>query len=71
MSDPRHSVLDVVELLTAAGRWPAGMTGTIVEVGDERALVEITDDRGHASDFVSMRHDELASADHHRARAAS
>ena len=71
MSNPRHSVLDVVELLTASGRWPAGTTGTIVEADEQRALVEITDDRGHASDFVSLRHDELASVDHRSARAAS
>lgn len=38
---------------------------------DQRALVEITDDRGHASDFVSLPRDKLASAEHRSARAAS
>ncbi|CAN5493300.1 hypothetical protein BH20ACT18_BH20ACT18_07470 [soil metagenome] len=71
MTEPRHAVLEVVELLTASGRWPAGTTGTVVEVGDQHALVEITDDRGHGSDFVSLPHDKLASADHRSVRAAS
>lgn len=71
VSDSRHAVLDVVELLTASGRWPTGTTGTIVEAGDRRALVEIADDRGHASDFVSLPHDGLVAVDHPGARAAS
>lgn len=71
MTEPRHAVLGVVELLTASGRWPAGTTGTVVEADDQRALVEITDDRGHASDFVSLPHDRLASIEHRSARAAS
>ena len=71
MTEPRHAVLEVVEFLTASGRWPAGTTGTVVEADDQRALVEITDDRGHGSDFVSLPHDKLASADHRSARAAS
>jgi hypothetical protein len=71
MTEPRHAVLEVVEVLATSGRWPAGTTGTVVEADDQRALVEITDDRGHASDFVSLPHDELASAEHRSARAAS
>lgn len=71
MTEPRHAVLEVVEFLTASGRWPAGTTGTVVEADAQRALVEITDDRGHASDFVSLPHDKLASAGHRGARAAS
>ena len=71
VTEPRHTLLDVVELLAASGRWPAGTTGTVVEADDQHALVEITDDRGHASDFVSLPHDKLASADHHSAHAAS
>jgi hypothetical protein len=47
MTEPRHAVLEVVEFLATSGRWPAGTTGT-VEADDQRALVEITDDRGHA-----------------------
>lgn len=71
MSAPRHSVLDVVEFLTDSGRWPAGTTGTVVEADDQHALVEIIDDRGHASDFLSLPHDRLASVGHRSARAAS
>lgn len=70
MTGSKHAVLDVVEFLTTSGRWPAGTTGTVVEADDQRALVEVTDDRGHASDFVSLPHDKLASAVD-RARAAS
>ena len=71
MTEPRYTILEVIEFLTASGRWPAGTTGTIVEADDQRALVELTDDRGHASDFVSLAHDNLAIADHRTARAAS
>lgn len=71
MNEPRHAVLEVVEFVTASGRWPAGTTGTIVEADDRLALVEITDDRGHALDFVSLPHDKLASAGDGRERAAS
>ncbi len=71
MTEPRHAPLEVVEFLTASGRWPACTTGTVVEADNQRALVEITDDRGHASDFVSLPHDKLAPADHRSARAAS
>lgn len=71
MAQRRHSVLDVVELLTESGRWPAGTTGTAVEADDERVLVEIADERGHALDFVSLPHDKLAPASGRAARAAS
>lgn len=71
MSEPQHAVLDVVEFLTTSGRWPVGTTGTVVEADEQRALVEITDGRGHASDFVSLPHDKLASAEDRSARAAS
>jgi hypothetical protein len=67
----RHSVLDVVELLTASGRWPAGTVGTVVEADDRTALIEIADARGHALDFVSLPHDALASAGAGVSRAAS
>ncbi len=71
MIQPRLGVLEVVKFLTVSGRWPAGTTGTVVETDDQDALVEISDDRGHASDFVSLPHDKLASADHRSVRAAS
>jgi|GEM_PF-3612907 len=59
MSAPRHAVLDVVELVADSGRWPAG---TVVEADDERALVEISDDRGHGLDFVAVPNGALAPA---------
>jgi hypothetical protein len=55
-------VLDVVELLVDFGRWPAGTIGTVVEADDERTLVEISDDHGHALDFISLPHDALVRA---------
>jgi hypothetical protein len=60
MAATRHAVLDVVELLADSGRWPAGTIGTVVEADAQRALVEISDDRGHALDFISVSHDALA-----------
>lgn len=61
MAATKHAVLDVVELLSASGRWPAGTGGTVVESDDGRALVEISDDRGHGLDFVALPHDALKS----------
>jgi len=60
MADKRHAILDVVELLVDSGRWPAGTVGTVVEADAELALVEISDDRGHALDFISLPHHALA-----------
>jgi hypothetical protein len=55
-----HQMLDVVELKIESGRWPAGTIGTVVETDAENALVEISDDRGHGLDFVTLPHDALA-----------
>ncbi len=71
MAALRHSVLDLVELLTGSGRWPCGSVGTVVEADDRVALVELADDRGHALDFVCLPHDALAAAAEHASRAAS
>jgi hypothetical protein len=46
--------LDVVELRAESGRWPAGTTGTILEVRDDTTLVEIADDRGHMLDLLTV-----------------
>jgi hypothetical protein len=62
MADTRHEILDVVELRVDSGRWPAGTIGTVVEADDQLALVEISDDRGHALDFISIPHRALASS---------
>jgi hypothetical protein len=61
MTATRHSILEVVELLVDSGRWPAGTIGTIVEISAEAALVEISDDRGHALDFISLPQSTLVS----------
>lgn len=71
MIAPRHAEFEVVELLTQSGRWPAGTVGTVIESSDTSALIEITDSRGRASDFVSLPNDALASADADATRAAS
>lgn len=71
MAETQHAVLDVVELLTEAGRWPAGTVGTVIEADDAVALVEISDERGHASDFVSLPHEALAAGGDRASRAAS
>ncbi len=71
MAAPRHSALDVVELLTGSGRWPSGSVGTVVEADDRVALVEFADDRGHALDFVSLPYDTLAASAERASLAAS
>jgi hypothetical protein len=71
MASERHIVLDVVQLIADAGRWPAGTVGTVVEADARTVLVEIADERGHALDFVSLPHDALASAGGGVSRAAS
>ncbi len=61
MSAQPLKILDVVELRVESGRWPAGTIGTVVEADASQALVEISDDRGHALDFISLPHDALTS----------
>jgi chemotaxis protein histidine kinase CheA len=70
-SDDPHPTLDVVELLTESGRWPAGTVGTVVETDGERVLVEIADDRGHGLDFISLPRDSVAAQSVDESRAAS
>jgi hypothetical protein len=60
MSAIPHQLLDIVELKVDSGRWPAGTVGTVVEADPKKALVEISDDRGHGLDFISVPHDALA-----------
>jgi hypothetical protein len=71
MAPTKHAVLDVVELVTDSGRWPAGTIGTVVEADAERALVEISDDRGHGLDFIAVPHNALAPAGDNAERFAS
>ena len=51
--------LDTVELRAASGRWPAGTVGTVLELFDSAALVEVSDERGHAADFLTLPLDAL------------
>jgi hypothetical protein len=71
MSRTGRAVLAVVELVADSGRWPAGTVGTVVEADADKALVEISDDRGHGLDFISVPHDALAPAGDHEKRFAS
>jgi Domain of unknown function (DUF4926) len=52
-------VLSVVDLRVEVGRWPVGTRGTVVEAFDDGALVEISDDRGHTLDMLSLPFDAL------------
>ncbi len=55
MSPDAIKTLDVVELTAASGRWPVGTRGTVLELfGSEAALVEISDDRGHALEELEL-----------------
>ena len=61
MAIVKHAIgeIDVVELLEAVGRWPAGTTGTVVSDYGDVKLVEIADDRGVALDYVQVPEPEL------------
>lgn len=45
---------DVVSFREAGDRWPIGTTGTVVSDYGDVKLVEISDDRGVALDYVQM-----------------
>jgi hypothetical protein len=55
-----HQILDVVELRSGAGRWPAGTTGTVVEATADGVLIEISDGLGRGLDFVTLPHSAAA-----------
>jgi uncharacterized protein Veg len=65
MSDTKLQELDVVELTADAGRWPAGTVGTVVEVFPSSVLVEISDERGHSEDFLTLPHNVLRGVEVH------
>lgn len=71
MATAHHQILDIVELKVDSGRWPAGTVGTVVEADSDQALVEISDDRGHGLDFISLPHDALAAHQHPSEQLAS
>jgi hypothetical protein len=52
-------LLSIVELRVESGRWPAGTLGAVVEVLDQGALVEISDERGHTLDVLALPHHVL------------
>jgi hypothetical protein len=45
---------DVVSFREAASRWPTGTTGTVVSDYGDVKLVEISDERGVALDYIQM-----------------
>jgi hypothetical protein len=61
MADTPHPSLAVVDLLVDSGRWPVGTIGTVIEADAELALVEISDERSHALDFLPLPHDVISS----------
>jgi hypothetical protein len=54
-----ESVLATVELTSGAGDWPAGTTGTLVEVFPREGFVEIVDDGGRTLDIVTVPYTAL------------
>lgn len=45
---------DVVSFREMGGKWPTGTAGTVVSDYGDVKLVEISDDRGVALDYVQM-----------------
>jgi len=41
------------------GQWPSGTTGTVVAEHNEHKMIEISNDRGEALDFISQTEDQL------------
>jgi hypothetical protein len=54
-----HAVLDVVALGVDTRRWRTGTIGTVIETSSEIALVEISDQRGHTLDLITVTHPSL------------
>jgi hypothetical protein len=50
---------DVVELLDGVDKWPAGTGGTVISERGEWKLIEISDERGVALDYVSASAPQL------------
>jgi hypothetical protein len=48
-----------VDKVEGAGQWPAGTRGTVVAEHDQHKLIEISDNRGVALDFISQPEDQL------------
>jgi hypothetical protein len=56
MATVKHAIgeHDYVELFDKIGRWPAGIRGTVVSDYGDVKLVEISDTRGVALDFIQV-----------------
>ncbi|MBW8059751.1 MAG: hypothetical protein FVQ78_05335 [Solirubrobacterales bacterium] len=50
---------DVVELLDPVEKWSVGTAGTVVSERGKLKLIEISDDRGVALDYVSVSEPRL------------
>jgi hypothetical protein len=64
MAERQFKDLDFVALAVDVGRWPAGTTGTIVDIYDDAdaAMVEISDDHGCALEFLDVPYGNLRHA---------
>jgi hypothetical protein len=51
--------VQAVEKDDGVGQWPAGTTGTVVSDYGDHKVVEISDDRGQAMDFVTVPVEQL------------
>jgi hypothetical protein len=69
MARTQRAALDVAA--RRLRRWPAGTIGTIVEADADKAFIEISDDRGHALDFITVPQDALSVAHDDAERFAS
>jgi hypothetical protein len=48
-----------VDKVEGAGQWPPGTMGTVVAEHSEHKLIEISNDRGEALDYISQTEDQL------------
>jgi hypothetical protein len=56
-------LLDAIDKVEAAGSWPVGTVGTVLDERGESKLVEIADERGVTLDYVVVAADRLALVD--------
>jgi hypothetical protein len=57
--DKDEALTQPVEQARGVGQWPADTSGTVVSDYGDHKLVEISDDRGAALDFVTVPVDQL------------
>lgn len=51
--------IDVVSLVEAVGRWPAGTEGTVVSDYGDRMMIEIANERGETLDLPVVAAENL------------